>query len=193
MSRIRRAVVWGSVLAVGLASERALGQERASPYSAETDRDIKALGPEEVLGLLAGAGLGFAKAAELNGIPGPRHVLDMAAELGLDDGQRSAVQAVYDVMLSQAVELGTQIVGLERRLDRLFAESLPNEAEVRSLTAEIGETRGHLRGAHLVAHLRTAKLLTPHQIASYARLRGYSEPPENAGEHTHDHSPRDGS
>jgi hypothetical protein len=38
-----------------------------------------------VASLLKGDGMGFAKAAELNGYPGPAHVLSVAKELNLTD------------------------------------------------------------------------------------------------------------
>jgi hypothetical protein len=37
--------------------------------------------------LLSGQGSGFAKPAELNGYPGPAHVLELAGPLGLDAPQ----------------------------------------------------------------------------------------------------------
>ena len=56
-----------------------------SPYAGQEARDIKALSLEEIADLAAGRGMGLALAAELNGYPGPRHVLDLAPELGLED------------------------------------------------------------------------------------------------------------
>lgn len=176
MFRMRRGVLWCSVMAAVMwAAGNAIAQERLSPYADETDRAIKALGPEEVAGLLDGAGLGFAKAAELNGVPGPRHVLDLATELALSDEQRSRVQAVYDRMHDAAVGLGAMVVELERELDKAFVDRrlVPEDVERRSI--EIGELRGRLRATHLVAHLETAELLSTEQIARYGHLRGYSE------------------
>jgi hypothetical protein len=49
-----------------------------SPYAGQAGREIKALSREEVEGLLAGQGMGYAKAAELNRYPGPAHVLEQA-------------------------------------------------------------------------------------------------------------------
>ncbi len=61
-----------------------------SPYVGQEARGIKALSQDDVEGLLAGAGSpfgGMAKPAELNGYPGPRHVLDAvkAVEFELTD------------------------------------------------------------------------------------------------------------
>lgn len=176
MFGMRCGVLWCSVMAAVMsAAGTAIGQERPSPYADETDREIKALGPEEVAGLLDGAGLGFAKAAELNGVPGPRHVLELATELALGDDQRARVQVVYDRMHDRAVELGGLVVDLERELDRAFADRPLDSGEIERLAREIGELRGRLRATHLLAHLETAKLLSPEQIARYGHLRGYSE------------------
>jgi len=179
-----------AMVALGSASRTAFGQEALSPYADETDREIKALASEEVAGLLEGAGLGFAKAAELNGVPGPRHVLELASELALTDEQRSRVQVVYDRMHAEAVELGSLVVELERELDRAFADQQLAPEEVERLTIEIGDTRGRLRATHLVAHLETAEVLSPEQIARYGQLRGYSGHSGQVEGHQHQDPPR---
>ncbi len=70
----------------------ALGQQ--SPYVEYQDRPIKALSAEVVVAYLAGDGMGFALAAELNGYPGPRHVLQLADSLLLDATQHAEVAAI---------------------------------------------------------------------------------------------------
>ena len=159
-----------------LAPDPVAGQHshQHSPYAGEEGREIKALSADEVAGLLSGEGLGFAKAAELNGIPGPRHVLDLAGELGLTAEQRAGVDRVFVAMREEAVELGRRIVERERALDLSFAEGA-TPGGIRDLTREIGLLRGRLRAVHLAAHLETAALLTGEQIAEYGRLRGYGD------------------
>ncbi len=193
MLRLRDAVPWlGAMALLGGVPPAAIGQEQISPYVDETDRDIKALSSEQVAGLLEGAGLGFAKAAELNGVPGPRHVLELGADLDLDEQQLKEIKAVYDRMHGEAVELGAVVVELEQRLDRAFRDELPDAAQVEGLSIEIGDARGRLRATHLVAHLDTAKLLTLAQISRYGHLRGYSEHPGH-DEHEAGHPPEGGS
>jgi len=58
-----------------------------SQYVGQENRDIKSLSPQEMSDYLEGKGMGYAKSAELNKYPGPRHVLDMASELGLTQEQ----------------------------------------------------------------------------------------------------------
>jgi hypothetical protein len=52
-----------------------------SPYSGMQTRSIKALSEQQVADLTAGRGMGLALAAELNGYPGPFHVLELADKL----------------------------------------------------------------------------------------------------------------
>jgi Spy/CpxP family protein refolding chaperone len=137
-------------------------------------RPIKSLSPENVQALLAGDGMGLAKAAELNGHPGPRHVLELADQLKLSDDQRRASQAIFNQMHAQAVSLGRQLVDAEHVLNERFAQSDLSAAELDRHLAHIAQINAALRGAHLKAHLAQRRLLTAAQIRHYALLRGYS-------------------
>jgi len=46
--------------------------------------------------------MGLAKAAELNGYPGPKHVLELAGPLKLTSAQVAATEATYRRMNSRA-------------------------------------------------------------------------------------------
>ena len=61
--------------------------------------------------------MGLAKAAELHHSPGPRYVLDLAAQLQLSAGQRAELQQIYDRMHHEGLCLGTLIVDKEQELD----------------------------------------------------------------------------
>lgn len=148
-----------------------------SPYADHAGRDIKALSPEEVAGLLAGEGMGFALAAELNGVPGPKHALELADPLGLAPEQRRRLEEIRAAMAEAAVELGERLVELERRLDRAFAKGGATAAGIEELTARIGAVAGRLRAVHLRAHLETAAVLDDAQERRYAELRGYAPAP----------------
>src|SRR5688500_491116 len=63
------------VAAIALFASAAAGAaESHAPYAGQQSRDIKSLSEQEIAALLAGQGAGLAKAAELNGYPGPAHV-----------------------------------------------------------------------------------------------------------------------
>ena len=105
-----------------------------SPYAGqEVTRGIKALSQGEVEGLLAGSGTpfgGMAKPAELNGYPGPRHVLDAynAGEFELTDEQYEQIQELYEEMRSEAIGLGKQIIDIEKEIDDAFTSKKITEA-----------------------------------------------------------------
>lgn len=147
-----------------------------SPYVNLADRSIKSLSEDDVRGLRAGEGMGFALAAELNGYPGPKHVLEMADVLELDEGQRAATQQVFEKMAAAAQRLGEELVRAEQGLDRAFAEGSIDEDRLVQLTTTAARTRGRLRAVHLQAHLEMMEVLTGDQVAKYARERGYSGP-----------------
>jgi len=155
-----------------------------SPYSGQETREIKALSRAEIDDLLAGRGMGLAKAGELNGYPGPAHVLEMAGDLALTSQQLADIGAIKERMSAAALALGGEIVERERDLDRRFAAGTIGEAELRDATEAIGSLQGRLRAVHLAAHLATRALLSEAQIARYAALRGYGSDP---GEHAHPH------
>jgi hypothetical protein len=80
--------LWISTALV-LASAAAFAQ---SPYAGMQTRPVKALSEQQVSDLRAGRGMGLALAAELNGYPGPMHVLELADRLDLSADQRAKVQ-----------------------------------------------------------------------------------------------------
>jgi Spy/CpxP family protein refolding chaperone len=146
------------------------------PYASQQSRQIKALSDDDIAALLKGDGMGFAKAAELNGYPGPKHVLDLAQQLKLTEIQRQQVQAIFDRMSAAAMPLGAELVGRERLLDQLFQKGEITPDRLAAETTAIGELQGRLRSVHLSAHLETRALLNPDQIALYEQLRGYGDP-----------------
>jgi hypothetical protein len=63
----------------------------------------------------------MARPAELNGYPGPMHVLDLRDRLGLTPEQEAAVRSSFARMEVAAKPLGAELVERERALDRAFA------------------------------------------------------------------------
>src|ERR1700722_17016937 len=94
----------------------------ANPYVGQQARSIKALSDEDITALRKGEGMGMAKAAELNGYPGPAHVLALAGQLGLTDSQHRDVKAIFDRMSAAAKPLGAELIAREQTLDQLFAK-----------------------------------------------------------------------
>jgi Spy/CpxP family protein refolding chaperone len=169
---MRVAVAAAALTAVGGV---ALAQHPHShtPYAGLQQRAVKALSDQHLADLRAGRGMGLALTAELNGYPGPLHVLELADQLGLTDDQRQKMRELTDRMKAEAVPVGEKLIERERALDQAFATGGITPATLSVLTAQIGETQGELRALHLRYHLTTAELLTQHQRHRYAELRGY--------------------
>src|SRR3954468_14522603 len=92
-----------------------------TPYAGLQQRAVKALSNEQISDLRAGRGMGLALAAELNGYPGPLHVLELADQLRLTDGQRQRMRELTDQMKAEAVPVGEKLIERERMLDQAFA------------------------------------------------------------------------
>jgi Spy/CpxP family protein refolding chaperone len=157
-----------------------------SPYVGQESREIKTLSPQEISDYLSGKGMGLAKAAELNGYPGPAHVLDLAAQLNLTPDQKARTEALFKNMQARAITFGKELVEEERALDSLFASHSMTPDALASSLARIGRLQGQVRQVHLQAHLEQTALLSPEQVRQYNRLRGYGAIPEN-GKHEQRH------
>jgi hypothetical protein len=116
------------------------------PYAGLQARLIKALSDEQVSDLKAGRGMGLALVAELNGYPGPSHVLELADKLALSADQRAKVQRLFDSMKAEALPIGAKLIEQETELDRLFASrSIAPDSRQRFVRA-VGERH---RARHL--------------------------------------------
>jgi hypothetical protein len=169
-----------SVAAMMLAFGSAVAQ---TPYAGMQTRSIKALSDQQIADLRAGRGMGLALAAELNGYPGPSHLLELADRLGLSDAQRTSARNMFEAMKAETIPIGERLIAEEAALDRLFADHVITPEKLNAATAEIGLTQAELRAAHLKYHLSTVAMLEPSQIRRYSVMRGY----DNGGSQQHHH------
>ncbi len=151
--------------------------QAAAPYAGFERREIASLSASDLAEIRAGQGWGLALPAELNGVPGPVHLLELAAEIGLADAQIAALAGLRDRMRNAAIEAGAAFIAAEQALGAAFVDGPPDAAALALRVAAAETARAKLRLAHLAAHLETLPLLSQEQIAAYKRLRGY------AGEH----------
>lgn len=143
------------------------------PYAGLETREIKALSAEQLAELRDGRGMGLALAAELNGYPGPAHVLELAGPLGLSPKQREDIARLVAAMKAEAKATGEKLIAAEGALDRQFATRSVTEASLRAGVEAIAAEQAALRAGHLKYHLATVAVLSPEQIAHYDVLRGY--------------------
>ncbi|ARQ02393.1 Spy/CpxP family protein refolding chaperone [Pseudorhodoplanes sinuspersici] len=153
-----------------------------APYAEMKDRAIKALSEQQIADLKAGKGMGLALPAELNGYPGPIHVLEFADQMNLSAEQRARTSELYRSMKDEAVPLGERLIESEASLDRLFASRTITPAALDTATNDIARLQGQLRQTHLKYHLAMVDLLSSEQIRRYRQMRGYEQP---AGAHRH--------
>jgi Spy/CpxP family protein refolding chaperone len=179
--RLRAAVVVFAASMMGI-GDAAMA---ATPYASLQQRLITSLSQDQIADLRAGRGMGLALPAELNGYPGPRHVLEWADELALTPEQRARTEMLFREMQEQAVALGEQVILSEAALDRLFVEGHPSEGEILDAALAAARFQGTLRAHHLRYHLAMRELLSPEQIERYGVLRGYAVPEKADGRHGH--------
>ncbi len=153
------------------------GKSHGAEYAGQQTRSVKSLSAEDIQALEQGSGWGLAKSAELNGLPGPLHLLESKDELALSNEQQRAIEQIFKRMNSKAIRLGQTLIAQERKLDTLFQQPRPNAEAIEHQVLSIGRTRASLRYVHLSAHLETPAILTAQQIASYNALRGYTDDP----------------
>ena len=162
-----------SALIAGASLSAMATAQHAEPYAGQELREIKALSADDIDDLLAGRGWGLAKPAELNGYPGPAHVIELAEELALDEAQLASVNGIFERMQAKAQEIGARYVRAEGAIEALFAGGGAEPAALSGLLADAELLRAELRAVHLEAHIETTPLLTRHQRMLYAELRGY--------------------
>lgn len=146
---------------------------QASPYAGEQTREIKALSAQEQRAWTEGQGMGLARAAELNGYPGPMHVLELARQLKLTDSQATATRMLMDAHKAEVRTLGAEVVDAERQLDALFRDKQATDGNIRHRTETIAQLQARIRAAHLATHVKQTQILTTEQVAQYNKLRGY--------------------
>jgi Spy/CpxP family protein refolding chaperone len=167
---IRTALV---LCALGFPLAAAAQQHGHSPYAGLESREIKTLSEADLDELRHGAGWGLALAAELNGVPGPAHLLDLQDELGLSADQVSAIEAIFEDMQTEAREAGVRFIDAEAAIEAAFRAGDLDPDRLRALIDAAAEARAELRFIHLSRHLETPPLLAVEQIARYNELRGY--------------------
>ncbi len=151
-----------------------IGQTQGhSPYAGLDSREIKSLSEVDLEDLRLGRGWGLALAAELNGVPGPAHLLELQVELGLDAGQVAAIEDIFVTMQAEAQEAGERFIAAEAAIEAAFREGGMTPDVLRGLIDVSAAAQAELRFIHLSRHLETPPLLTTEQIARYNELRGY--------------------
>lgn len=166
-----------ALLISGMATAQHAGHTPNAPYAGQERRAIKSLSDKDIAELRRGGGWGLAKAAELNGLPGPLHLLELGDEIALTPEQIDAIDHVFQEMRTDAIDEGERLILREQALENAFRDRVVTDGKLRKMLGAIEESRGKLRYIHLAAHLKTPDILTAEQIDRYNTLRGYDADP----------------
>jgi hypothetical protein len=148
-----------------------------APYAGLQSREIKSLSDQDIAELRRGGGWGLALPAELNGHPGPKHLLELSEKLDLSKDQIASITLMYEEMRADAIKAGERFITAEAAISTAFAKNNLSKDTLASLLAEAAEARAALRLVHLSRHLSTSALLSQAQIKRYNVLRGYADEP----------------
>lgn len=186
MFRIVTAIALSSTCVLWTITASVAGGGHSAPYAGQDQREVKSLSRADLDSLRRGLGWGLAKAAELNGVPGPLHVLELAEALKLTAEQKKKTESIYVEMRTSAQELGHRLIEEEKQVDQFFQTGAADHGRLKQLVSTVGHTRSELRLVHLRAHLHMRPILTPKQLALYNELRGYDSAPCQAVPPGHD-------
>lgn len=162
-----------AVSSVGYAQHT--GHRQGQSYAGYASREIKALSPGQMEDLRTGRGMGLALPAELNGYPGPLHVLELADQLALTGAAKDRIRALLAEMRIETTSLGEKVIDDERSLDRVFAEQRASPDAIDQAAGRAAISQSALRAAHLRYHLAVRQILTDAQVNRYNVLRGYEQ------------------
>jgi hypothetical protein len=168
-------LIVGSFLSTPVLAQHTHGAH--TPYAGLQNRAIKSLSDSDIEELRRGGGWGLALPAELNGMPGPAHLLELKDKIGLSEDQARGIQSLFDQMKQAAIPAGERLIAAEAAIEARFASGQVDEPSLRRLLAEAEAARTELRFIHLSQHYKTVPLLRPEQIRRYQVLRGYADDP----------------
>lgn len=165
------------IFACAFLSAELNAEETHQPYAGLEDRVISSLSTSDIAELQRGGGWGLALSAELNGYPGPAHVLELSDELNLSVDQIAKFEAIFEEMRDEAITIGKRLILAEQALGEAFRKGGLRPTQLQLLIKNTERHRAELRMVHLSRHLASADNLSPAQIARYNQLRGYADDP----------------
>ena len=145
-----------------------------SHYAGMESREIKTLSQEDIEELRRGGGWGLALPAELNGVPGPAHLLELKDKIPLTSDQVELTEKLFAQMKESAIEAGERLIQAEREIEALFSSRSVSEHNLLETLKLAEEARTELRFIHLSQHYQTLQYLSEEQIQTYNELRGYN-------------------
>jgi Spy/CpxP family protein refolding chaperone len=173
---ILRTVLFVSLLALPAAARQG-GHAHPQQPAPQAEAGHHAFLEMERQAIERGEGMGMAMAADKNGYPGPKHVLELKEQLRLTPEQEAEMNRLMAAMKQKAVAAGKELLAAEAELEAMFAAGR-EEAALRAQVERIAALRAKVRWVHLETHLAARKALTAEQNRMYTHIR---YPPQRAG------------
>ena len=94
--------------------------------------------------------MGLALPSEMNGYPGPVHVLELADQLQLSAEQRQRIQQLFEAMKREAIAVGETLIQQESALEPVRRAKISPDM-LTQLTEQIGETQDNQGGSSQIS------------------------------------------
>ena len=133
MKMMKKVLLVGCLSLISATAWSNSSQHVQTPYAGYQGRDIKSLSNKDIEDIQQGRGWGLALPAELNGLPGPIHLLELKDKLDLTPEQIVRIQEIYDDMKQEAITVGERFIQAERMLDEAFKEKDIVQSQLTSL------------------------------------------------------------
>ncbi len=136
-----------------------------------TESPVKSLTKFEYDAYQNGDPMRFTQPAELNNYPSPTKALALEKHLKLTAAQKNQLTTAAEALRFKAKEMGRSIIQNEKKLYDLFMNGKIDEGSLIYFSNQYGLYQGELRNAHLQAHLKTKRILTPDQLKKISQQR----------------------
>lgn len=112
---------------------------------------------------------GLAKAAELNGVPGAPHLLELKTKIPLSSEQIAEIHAEFKSKQAKSIESGKLLIVHENDLELAFSSGTVSNKSLRTMLKKLGRTRSQESNVHFSAHLTMATILSSAQTLATKR------------------------
>ncbi len=161
------------LIVLSMAAFAVLANNKASPYVGQEIRTIKSLSDEDINALTHGKGWGLAKPAELNGVPGPAHILELEEALQLTPEQVTSIQALWETMNQSAKYYGERYLQSEAKIERFFNETETDEKQLPLLLADSANPPCKIKACSFTSTFESKAIVNPasvNEVSTFAWL-----------------------
>lgn len=116
----------------------------------------------------------------ISNLPEPRHVLELAAALGLTVEQRRKIQAIATGYETLMAEINQEMREAQETIDRVYREKRVDYIFLEVQLNTLGKLRTEQRFAHISMQISTQNALTDEQVEMYQHVQSFTYSPADA-------------